>query len=51
METLPKPITKDTHKKIMELLDNSIYQIKTNDNKYGIGFFCNIKFHNKIILY
>ena len=49
MENYPKPVTKDTHKKIMEYLDNSIYKIKGNDDKYGIGFFCNIKSHNKNI--
>jgi len=49
MEKYLKPITKDTHKKIMEYLDNSIYKIKGNDDKYGIGFFCKIKCHNKII--
>ena len=49
MENYPKPVTKDTHKKIMEYLDNSIYKIKGNDDQYGIGFFCNIKSHNKNI--
>ena len=49
MENYPKPVTKDTHKKIMEYLDNSIYKIKINDGKYGIGFFCYIKCHNKNI--
>ena len=49
MEKYPKPITKDTHKKIMEYLDNSIYKIKTKDNKYGLGIFCYIKSHNKNI--
>ena len=49
MENYPKPVTKDTHKKIMEHLDNSIYKIKGKDNKYCIGIFCNIKFHNKNI--
>ena len=49
MENYPKPVTKDTHKKIMEYLDNSIYKIKGNDDNTGIGFFCNIKSHNKNI--
>ena len=49
MENYPKPVTKDAHKKIMEYLDNSIYKIKGNDNKYGIGIFCNIKVHKKNI--
>ena len=40
MENYPKPVTKDTHKKIMEYLDNSIYKIKGNDDNTGIGFFC-----------
>ena len=30
MEKYPKPITRDSHRKIMEYLDNSIYKIKTN---------------------
>ena len=47
---LPKPITKETHKKILNYLDNSIYQIKGNEGKYGIGLFCSVKCHNKIIL-
>ena len=49
MEKYPKPVSKESHKKIMEYLDNSIYKIKSNDNKYGIGFFCNIKCYNIII--
>ena len=49
MENYPKPVTKESHKKIMEYLDNSLYKIKGNDNKDGIGFFCNIQCDNKII--
>ena len=49
MENYPKPINKECHKKIMKYLDNSIYKIKMMDGKYGIGFFCYIKCHNKII--
>ena len=47
MENYPKPVTKETHKKISEYLDNSIYQIKVDEDKYGIGFFCSLKCHNK----
>ena len=43
MEIYPKPVIKESHKKIMEYLDNSIYKIKGNDDNTGIGFFCNIK--------
>ena len=49
MENYPKPVTKETHKKISEYLDNSIYQIKGNEDKYGIGFFCSLKCHDKYI--
>ena len=49
MENYPKPVTKETHKKISDYLDNSIYQIKGNENEYGIGFFCSLKYHNKNI--
>ena len=49
MENYLKPVTKESHKKIMDYLDNSIYKIKGNEGKYGIGFFCYIKCHNKKI--
>ena len=49
MEFFLKPVTRDSHKKIMEYLDNSIYKIKIKDEKYGIGFFCYIKCNNKFI--
>ena len=49
MENYPKPITKESHKKIMNYLDNSIYKIKGNEGKYGIAFFCYMKCHNKTI--
>ena len=49
MEKYLKHVTKESHKKIMDYLDNSIYKIKLNEEKYGIGFFCNIKFQNKVI--
>ena len=49
MENYPKPVTKQNHKIILEYLDNSIYQIKGNEGKCGIGFFCSLKCHNKII--
>ena len=47
MKNYPKPVTKETHKKILDYLDNSIYQIKGSDGKYGIGFFCSLKCHGK----
>ena len=31
----------------MDYLDNSIYQIKGYEDKYGIGFFCSLKCHDK----
>ena len=49
MEKYLKHVTKESHKKIMDYLDNSIYKIKVNEEKYGIGFFCNIKCQNKAI--
>ena len=49
MENYPKPVTKETHKKISDYLDNSIYQIKVSEDKYGIGFFCSLKCHGKQI--
>ena len=49
MENYPKPVTRETHKKISDYLDNSIYQIKVSEDKYGIGFFCSLKFHGKQI--
>jgi hypothetical protein len=49
MENYPKPVTKENHKIILDYLDNSIYQIKGNEDKYGRGFFCSLKCHNKII--
>ena len=50
MKNYPKPVTKESHKQISDYLDNSIYQIKGNEGKYGIGIFCSLKCHNKIIL-
>ena len=47
MENYPKPVTRESHRKIIDYLDNSIYKIKINEGKYGIGFFCYIKCHNK----
>ena len=47
MENFPKPVSKETHKKILDYLDNSIYQIKGYEDKYGIGFFCSLKCHDK----
>ena len=50
MENYPKPVTKESHNKISDYLNNSIYQIKGNEGKYGIGFFCLLKCNNKTIL-
>ena len=49
MENYPKPVTKETHKKISDYLDNSIYQIKVPENKEGLGFFCSLKCHDKTV--
>ena len=49
MDNYPKPVTKENHKKILEYLDNSICQIKGIKEKYGIGFFCSLKCHDKTI--
>ena len=49
MENCPKPVTKENHEIILDYLDNSIYEIKGNENKYGRGFFCSLKCHNKNI--
>ena len=49
MENYPNSVNKESHKKIMNYLDNSIYKIKRKDGKFGIGFFCYIKYHNRKI--
>ena len=49
MENYPKPVTKESHTQIMDYLDNSIYQIKGIEEKYGKGFFCSLKCHKKKI--
>ena len=49
MKNYPKPVTKSSHKIIMNYLDNSIYKIKIGESKYGVGFFCYIKCHNNNI--
>ena len=49
MDDILNPVTKETHKKILDNLDNSIYQIKGTEGKYGTGFFCYVKCHNKNI--
>ena len=49
MEKYLNSVTKESHQKIMNYLDNSIYKIKRKDGKYGIGFFCYIKYHNRKI--
>ena len=47
MEKYLNSVTKESHKKIMNYLDNSIYKLKRKDGKYGIGFFCYIKYDNR----
>ena len=47
MEKYLNSVTKESHQKIMNYLDNSIYKIKRKDGKYGIGFFCYIKYDNR----
>ena len=49
MENYPKPVTRETHKKISDYLDNSIYQIKVSEDKEGLGFFCSVKCHDKTV--
>ena len=49
MENYPKPVTKESHKQIMDYLDNSIYQIKGCKEKVGIGFFCSLRCRDKKI--
>ena len=49
MENYPHSVNKESHKIIMNYLDNSIYKIKRKDGKFGIGFFCYIKYHNRKI--
>ena len=47
MENYPKPVTRETYKKISDYLDNSIYLIKVSEEKDGLGFFCSLKCHDK----
>ena len=49
MENLPKPVTEESHKKISEYLNDSIYEIKGDKGIYGKVFFCKIKIHDIII--
>ena len=49
MENYPKPVKEESHKKISEYLNDSIYEIKGDKEKYGKGIFCTIKLHDKII--
>jgi len=49
MEKYLNSVTKESPQKIMNYLDNSIYKIKRKDGKFGIGFFCYIKYHNRKI--
>ena len=50
MEDYPKSVTKECHEKILDQLNNSFYEIKNDEGKCGMGFFCKIKYdENKII--
>ena len=50
MEDYPKPLTKQCIEKITDQMNNYIYKIKQNDNKFYTGFFCFIKkYKNKKI--
>ena len=49
MENYPKPVTKENLEIILDYLNNSIYKIKGNEDKYGIGVFCSLKCHDKKI--
>ena len=50
MEVYPT-VTKETHNKISDYLNNSIYQFKDSKGKYEIGFFCSLKCHDKMNLF
>ena len=49
MENYPKPVTQESHKKIEQYLDNSIYKIKGSKGEYGKGIFCSMKVHDVIV--
>ena len=49
MEEYPKSVSKQCHIKILEQINNSVFEIKFKDRKKFIGLFCHIKYKNKII--
>ena len=49
MENYPKPVTEESHKKISEYLNGSVYEIKGDKGVYGIGIFCTMKIYDKNI--
>ena len=50
MDEYPKSITKQRTKIIYNQMNDSFYKIQGKDDKFGIGFFCNIKINDKNIL-
>ena len=50
MDEYPKSITKQRTKIIYNQMNDSFYKIQGKDDKFGIGFFCNIKIKDKTIL-
>ena len=49
MDNYPKSVTKESTRIIYNQMNDSFYEIKGKDNKYGIGLFCQIIIKNKII--
>ena len=49
MKKYPKPVSKDSTKKIFEQMNNSIYKIKDKNGNINIGFFSKVKYENKNI--
>ena len=49
MNEYPKPATKESTKKILEQIDNTIYKIYESKENFSIGFFCLINFRNENI--
>ena len=50
MEDYSKSVTKECHEKILDQSNNSIYEIKNNEGKCGMGFFCKIKYDESKII-
>ena len=49
MKKYPKPVSKDSTKKIFEQMNNSIYKIKDKNGNIKTGFFSKVKYENKNI--